>query len=106
MGGKQFLCGAKFLLLPVLMSVLGCAHLIVYDDDPPLTVTSKVVTRTLLCPATLCFSEAFIADIKDDLASEPHLSITESHDPALPSLKTPQRIAVWGTMWAWGWTFR
>lgn len=47
-----------------LLMLSGCSSLIVRDQDSAGTVTGKVLTRMLLCPLTLCLTEAGIAGRK------------------------------------------
>lgn len=44
----------------------GCSGLILRDKDSTGDTVGKVVTRVLLCPLTLCLSEAAIVGIKSE----------------------------------------
>ena len=50
----------KYLIILGMLLLTGCSGLILRDDDTALQTTGKVASRVLLCPLTLCVSEAAI----------------------------------------------
>ena len=48
-----------------LLLLSGCSGLILREDDSGLETTGKVMSRILLCPVTICFSELAIRDERE-----------------------------------------
>jgi hypothetical protein len=62
--------GLLLLMFPLFLTVSGCGDLILRDSDSAGTATGKVLTRILLCPVTICFSEMDLAFPKEREARE------------------------------------
>lgn len=55
-----------------LMLLAGCSGLILREDDSGLETTGKVAARVLLCPMTVCWSEAGIAQARREEEQRVH----------------------------------
>ena len=89
-------------LLTVVLLTLGCADLIIKDDDGIPAVAGKVFARVILCAVTLCGSEFAMGDVEPE--KQRHQLRTEfinlansgigkkSYDDALRGFGPPTRV--------------
>ncbi|MFM8552918.1 MAG: hypothetical protein ACKOCD_11535 [Nitrospiraceae bacterium] len=87
----------KTIVLGLALILVGCAHLVIYDDDPVPAIAGKVASRVLLCPLTLCLSEVEIGDEKRRIQGQ-YIMTGGSHQPVVltTSWMRPPKVVVWG----------